>query len=215
MRRIEPVPGCGSVYAEASTIAALRGEPALAADVQSARNPGGRRVCERLAARVLLRRLLTEVAGPGVAGLPLGARPAGQPFLAARPEIGVSLSHTSGWVAAAVHLCGAVGVDVQAAVPASDRLVRRCCTPSAQRAMFWLPQADRDTELAWIWSVQEACVKAAGLGLAGLPWTIPVEVGEDSGGWRGIRWLAFRHRWPVAVSCAHAPGSRDDPPCAD
>lgn len=204
MRRIEQVPGGGGVYAEASTIAALRGEPTLAADVQSARKPGGHRVCERLAARVLLRRLLSEVAGPGVAGLPLAARPAGQPFLAARPEIGVSLSHTSGWVAAAVHLCGAVGVDVQAPVPASDRLVRRCCTPSARRALGRLPQADRDTELAWIWSAQEACVKTAGLGLAGLPWTIPVEVGQVSGRWRDIRWSALRDRWPVPVSCAHA-----------
>jgi 4'-phosphopantetheinyl transferase len=215
MMRIEQIPGCGRVYAAADAVATMRTEPPLAADMRSAARLTPWRIPEHLAVRTLLRRLLGEVADASVAGSPLAARPSGQPFLAERPEIGVSLSHTDGWVAAAVHLCGAVGVDVQAPVSPGERLAQRCCTPSARQALSRLPKPDRDTEFAWIWSVQEACVKAAGLGVAGLPWTISVEVGQRTGRWRDVRWRALRHSWPVPVSCAHGPASEDGRPCGD
>ena len=215
MTCIVRIGGCQRVYAAADTITALRAKPVHAADARSAARLTSQRIPEHLAARVLLRRLLSEAVGGDAASSPLATRPGGQPFLAERPDVGVSLSHSDGWVAAAVHLCGVVGVDVQAPVRPSDRLIRRCCTPSARRALSVMTEPERDTEFAWIWSVQEACVKAEGLGVAGLPWTIAVQAGQRVGRLRDLRWRALRQTWPVPVSCAHGPAKGDEPPCGD
>jgi 4'-phosphopantetheinyl transferase len=137
--------------------------------------------------------------------MPVAARPGGQPYLPDRPDLAVSLSHTAAWVAAAVRAGrgGEVGVDVQAAVAPSDGMVRRCCTPRARAALAGLPGPSRAVEFAWVWSVQEACVKATGDGIAGLPWTIPVEVGQLAGRWQYLTWSALRDWLPVPVSCAY------------
>jgi 4'-phosphopantetheinyl transferase len=157
---------------------------------------------ERLAARALLRRLLAEVAGSDAAAAPLAADARGRPFLAGRPDLGVSLSHSGGWVAAAVLVAGGcVGVDVQVPVLPSDRLLRRCCGAGAAR-LARLSERRRSAEFAWIWSVQEACVKASGAGISGLPWTIPVPIGQRAGRWRDFAWLALRDELPVSWSCA-------------
>lgn len=158
---------------------------------------------EGAAARALLRRLLAEVAGRDAGATPLAARPGGQPFLPERPDLTVSLSHSGGWVAAAVGLGPDVGVDVQVPQPASAALLRRCCGPAARRALAAMPPRRLDEEFAWIWTVQEACVKATGSGLAGRPWTIPVGVGQRAGTWRRVRWLSLRDRVGVPVSCAY------------
>jgi 4'-phosphopantetheinyl transferase len=198
-------PGCRLAYAAARPIRVLRG-PAPTADLATAAGLPDWQVRGHLAARAVLRGLAASLIGPAAATAPILADPRGQPFLSVRPDVGVSLSHTDGWVAAGVHLCGAIGVDVQAPVPVSGRLIKRCCTPSTQRLMSRWPAVLRNAEFAWIWSVQEACVKAVGLGVAGMPWAIPVEVGQDRGQWRGLPWSAWRGRWPVAVSCALGTG---------
>jgi 4'-phosphopantetheinyl transferase len=199
--RFQPLPECGGAVA-AAAIAPLAGVPAHAADLDAARRLPAWRVPEHLAARTLLRRLVGEVVDAAAAASPLAARARGQPYLVERPDVGVSLSHTDGWVAAAVHTGGAVGVDAQAPVRAGDGLLRRCCTPTALAALARLPDAARDVEFAWIWSVQEACVKATGTGIGGLPWRIPVEVGQRTGSWRNVGWSTLRDVWPVPVSCA-------------
>lgn len=191
------------VYAITAAIASLRDSTPFPADARVAGQFHERRAAEYLAARMLLRRLVGEVADSGLAVSPLASRRGGQPFLTARPEIGISLSHTDGWAAAAVHLRGRVGVDVQAPAPVSRRLLRRCCTLSARRALARLPEAERCREFAWIWAVQESCVKATGRGLAGRPWTIPVEVGQASGNWGDVQWSAARRDCPVAFACAY------------
>jgi len=189
----------------ASAIAALRWEP-HACDLREASRLPPWLVTERLAARILLRRLAGEVVGGEAAASPLAARAEGQPYLVTRPDVGISLSHTDGWVAAAVRPGGAVGIDAQVPVPVEDRLLRRCCSPSALAELGWLPGPVRELEFAWIWSVQEACVKATGAGVKGRPWTIRVEVGQRGGRWRGVRWRALRDAWPIPVSCAQCPG---------
>jgi 4'-phosphopantetheinyl transferase len=68
-----------------------------------------------------------------------------------------------------------------------------------------MPAPQRDLEFAWIWTAQEACVKATGQGLAGRPWTVPVEVGQRAGTWHGVRWLSLRDRFGTPVSCAYQP----------
>lgn len=196
------------VFTAVSPVAALLDEAAFPADERAASELPPRSAAEYLAARTLLRRLVSEVAGTDLAVSRLAARPTGQPFLATRPGIGVSLSHTDGWVAAAVYLRGQTGVDVQAPALAPGRLRRRCCTPSALRALSALPRAERDLEFARIWSVQESCVKATGRGIAGMPWTIPVEVGQATGNWGDVRWSAPCRALPVGLSCAYLPGLR-------
>jgi 4'-phosphopantetheinyl transferase len=198
-----PVPVGGGVVAAACTIAELRDETAHPADLEAAGALPAQRHAEFLAARVLLRWLVAEVAGAGAAASPLRARPGGQPYLTERPDVSVSISHTEGWAAVAVHPGGAVGIDAQRPVPVGDGLLRRCCTSSARTALWGLPDAVREVEFAWIWAIQEACVKATGAGLAGRPWTIPVEVGQSDGRWRAVRWRALRGVWPIPVGCAH------------
>jgi 4'-phosphopantetheinyl transferase len=200
---LRAVPVGGSVVAAACAIAALRDEAAHPADLEAARGLPATLRSERLAARALLRWLVAEVAGTGAAASPLRARGGGQPYLAERPDLAVSVSHTEGWVAAAVRPGGAVGIDAQHPVRVGEGLLRRCCTASARTALSGLPDAARDVEFAWIWAVQEACVKATGAGVAGRPWTIPVEVGQREGRWRTVRWRALRGLWPIPVGCAH------------
>jgi 4'-phosphopantetheinyl transferase len=175
----------------------------VAAGVHVALAPIPPRATESRAARALLRRLLVAVAGDAVGDTPIASRLSGQPFLPWRRDLAVSLSHSGAWVAAAVGVGVEVGVDVQVPQPVSARLLRRCCRPSARAELARMLPAGRDLEFAWIWSAQEACVKAKGLGLAGLPWTIPIGVGQRAGTWGGVTWLALRDRFPVPVSCAH------------
>ncbi|GGM47074.1 4'-phosphopantetheinyl transferase family protein [Dactylosporangium sucinum] len=165
------------------------------------------RAAERAAARAVLRRLLAAVAGPDAARADLGTRVRGQPYLIGE-TVTVSLSHSGGLVAAAVHTGGGmVGVDVQAPYPAGDRLARRCCP-----ALLRLPPADRAEELAWVWTVQEACAKATGTGLAARPWTIPVPPGATAGAWRGLRWRTLRGHCRLPLSCAYAEPNRKGSP---
>ncbi|GAA3451792.1 4'-phosphopantetheinyl transferase family protein [Dactylosporangium matsuzakiense] len=168
-------------------------------------DPAAARAAQSLAARALLRGLLAQVAGPAAAALPVAATDNGRPYLPDRPDLGVSLSHDGGWVAVAVGLDAAVGVDVQLPVPVTPALIRRCCTPDAARVLDALPTVDRDLAFAWIWTVQEACVKAEGTGLAGRPWTVPVPVDGHHGTWRGYRWHSLRDRAGPPLSCAHRP----------
>jgi 4'-phosphopantetheinyl transferase len=168
---------------------------------------------ERLAARGLLRALLARMA-PEAADAPLVASAGGQPALAGFPEIGVSLSHDGEVAAAAVAVGRAVGVDVQLPpVPLSERMVRRCLRDRAAD-LHALPAAERAVELAWVWSVQEACVKAEGTGLAGRPWAIDVPIRAQAGRARALRWVALRGHSEVPVSCAFGgvPWTRRRPP---
>ncbi|MCC2333049.1 4'-phosphopantetheinyl transferase family protein [Cellulomonas wangsupingiae] len=163
------------------------------------------RADERLAARALLRLLLHEAVGPAAASARVCSRVHGQPYLDGWPDLAVSMSHSGGWVAAGVHVRGGtVGVDVQEPYAAGERLVRRCCGPHADR-LLTLEESARAVETSWVWSVQEACVKARGTGLAGRPWTVPVTPFARHGRWAGLRWCALRGRVPLPVSCAAAP----------
>ncbi|WP_433399470.1 4'-phosphopantetheinyl transferase family protein [Streptomyces sp. CA-146814] len=156
---------------------------------------------EYAAARTLLRALLREV-GEDLEGGPVAADPRGRPYLPDRPDLGVSLSHSSGWVAAAVGRDRDVGVDVQIPSYASGRLLRLCCSPADAEALAGLPEARRRREFAWIFTVQEACVKAVGRGLSGRPWSVPVAAGQQAGDWGPVSWCAPRGGAPVPVGCA-------------
>lgn len=142
------------------------------------------RAVEYTASRTLLRALLREI-GEDLRGGPVAARPGGRPHLPDRPDLGVSLSHSGGWVAVAVGRDRDVGVDVQTPAPVGDRLLRLCCSPADAEALTALPEDGRRREFARIFTVQEACVKAVGAGLSGRPWNVPVALGQRTGEWKG------------------------------
>lgn len=169
--------------------------------------PAGPRA-ERLAARALLRLLLAAELGRTAGAMPIAAHDGGQPYLPEWPEVGVSLSHDAGTVAAALGRGVPVGVDVQVPVPAPPALLRRCCAPAVRAALDRLPEPARDREFAWIWTVQEACVKATGAGLAGRPWAIPVPAGRRTGRWADLRWVSLRGHTRVPASVAYGVGTR-------
>ena len=175
--------------------------PVAAPDRAAAADLPPWRALEYTAARTLLRALLREV-GEDLRGGPVAARPGGRPYLPDRPDLGVSLSHSSGWVAAAVGGNRDVGVDVQTPSPVGDRMLRFCCSPEDADALSALPEAGRRREFAWIFTVQEACVKAAGTGFSGRPWSVPVALGRQTGTWQRVHWSAPRARQPVPTGCA-------------
>lgn len=99
------------------------------------------------------------------------AGPWGKPALdgpLARSGVEFNLSHTAGLAIVAVAHSRRVGVDVEAARPISDILgiAARVQSEPDFRTLAALPP-DRRTEAFWrMWTANEACLKARGLGLA-------------------------------------------------
>ena len=151
--------------------------------------------------------LLTDLVSsviPGMTGIEIVRTPSGAPEIADARQVRVSLSHDGPWVAAAVAVDRAVGVDVQVPLAgASRRLVRRCLghyAPLVDR----LPQDRRDEELAWVWTVQESCVKARGTGMSGCPWAVDVPPFRWAGRTGELTWRSLRGVLDVPLSCAYA-----------
>jgi 4'-phosphopantetheinyl transferase len=159
------------------------------------------RADEFLAGRGLLRDLLAEVL-PGASTARIGTDPYGKPGLVGRPDVGISVSHDHGTVAACVAVGRTVGVDVQRAPHSvDDALLRRCLRDEAA-VLRGLPAHTRALEFAWVWTVQEACVKATGTGMAGAPWAIDVPPWQHEGHWAGLAWRSLRDLSAIPLSCA-------------
>lgn len=159
------------------------------------------RAREFLAGRAVLRHLLREVR-PELAALEVRPDPLGRPVLAGRLDVGISISHDGGTIAAALAPGRRVGVDVQLPTEdPSEGLLRRCMGEHAAR-VGELPPAERSTELAWVWTVQESCVKAAGTGLSGRPWSIRIAPGQRRGRWGQYTWLNLRDHSAIPLACA-------------
>ncbi|MYT75250.1 MULTISPECIES: 4-phosphopantetheinyl transferase [unclassified Streptomyces] len=160
-----------------------------------------RRTAEFLAGRALLRHLL-RLTVPERASTPIRADAKGRPVLDGDPDTGISVSHDGPAIAVAVARGRRVGVDVQLPVTdVPDSLLRRCLGRHTEDVMP-LCERRRGVELAWVWTAQEACVKAAGTGLAGSPWSINIPPGSRAGRWDGYRWISLRDRSPTPLSCA-------------
>ncbi|MFE5730870.1 4'-phosphopantetheinyl transferase family protein [Streptomyces sp. NPDC056528] len=199
--RLIRTPADGVHHLAARSEEVLGALPVAAADRAAAAGLPPWRAAEHLASRTLLRFLLREV-GEDAGGGPVAALPGGRPYLPGRPGLGVSLSHSPGWVAAAVGRGRDVGVDVQVPAAVGDRLLRLCCLPGDADALAALPGDARRLGFARVFAVQEACVKAVGKGLSGRPWTVPVVLGARTGAWNRVRWSAPRDDDRVPVACA-------------
>ncbi|MFI9048302.1 4'-phosphopantetheinyl transferase family protein [Streptomyces sp. NPDC053427] len=160
-----------------------------------------RRAREFLAGRGLLRDTLGALR-PALADADITTDPRGKPWLHGHPDVGISVSHSQGAIAVGVAAGRALGVDVQrpgTSVTAS--FARRLLHEHARRIAA-LPPERAAEEVAWVWTAQEACVKASGAGFAGRPWTIDVPPGARSGHWGDYRWISLRDRSPLPLSCA-------------
>ncbi|MEV7425377.1 4'-phosphopantetheinyl transferase superfamily protein [Streptomyces sp. NPDC091212] len=156
---------------------------------------------EFLASRALLRHVL-RIVMPELAGAAVRNDRNGRPVLDGHPGTGISISHDGEALAVAVAPHRQVGVDVQ--IPpdtVSDGLLRRCLRARAPEVAA-LPESARATELAWVWTVQEACVKAEGTGLSGRPWAIDIEPAAARGRWGDYRWISLRTLSGTPLSCA-------------
>lgn len=166
------------------------------------------RVEEFLASRALLRHLL-RATFPEPADVAVQADEQGRPVLAGHPDTGISISHDGDAIAVAVAPHRRVGVDVQLPPDsAPDALLRRCLGEHTQHVST-LPEPQRAVELAWVWTAQEACVKAAGTGLSGRPWAIDVPPGRRCGQWEDFEWISLRGRSQTPLSCAFSTARGD------
>ncbi|MFE7778863.1 4'-phosphopantetheinyl transferase family protein [Streptomyces sp. NPDC057445] len=196
MNVIEIVPDVWAVSRRSATVA--RGHPE---DHTAASGLVAWRAEEFLAGRALLRRLLAEIV-PDAADGRVAAGPNGKPYLPDRPDVGISIAHDEGHYAACVSLGRAVGIDVQQPLRHLDDGVVRRCVRTGRDTLNALPPAERSREFAWIWTAQEACVKAEGSGLAGGPWAVDVRPKQRTGTWKGFAWRSLRDRSDTPLSCA-------------
>jgi 4'-phosphopantetheinyl transferase len=164
------------------------------------------RAAQRLAGRKALRGLLAQrFFEAWDADVVYGPR--GRPELAGWPRIGVSVSHDGDAAAACAALDHAVGVDVQhPPETVEDALVRRCARERSGD-LTRLPVGRRTQEFAWMWTAQEACVKAEGTGLSGSPWAIDIPPLTTRGSWGAYRWVNLREQVSIPLSCAFAESS--------
>ncbi len=122
-------------------------------------------------ARFLLRHTLSGLLGVEPRAVEFRLRAGGKPELACpgAPPVQFNLSHTRGMALLAVTMAdGAeLGIDVESAdrVVSAD-LLAAVLAPAERKEVLALPEAQRQAAFMHLWTLKEAVVKAAGLGLA-------------------------------------------------
>jgi 4'-phosphopantetheinyl transferase len=104
----------------------------------------------------------------------------GKPYLADRPDLHVSISHSGDWVACAV--AGVpVGVDIERIDRrrATSELIEEVCSDEEQRLIRRLPPTRRESFFTELWTLKEAWLKRHGA---------PLDVARM----RAIKWSAVK-----------------------
>ena len=135
------------------------------ARAQRQRNASNRE--ELTLAYALHRLLLGARMGVDPVAVPLARDALGCPRLRDAP-FHTSLSHSGGWVAAAVTGAGPVGVDIEPESRSSVMagIAARVCHPDEVHALVGLAPAQYNHALLELWVRKEALLKAAGVGMA-------------------------------------------------
>lgn len=135
------------------------------ARVQRQRNAHHRE--ELTLAYALHRLLLGARMGVDAVVVPLSRDALGCPRLKDAP-FHTSLSHSGGWVAAAVTGAGPVGVDIEpeSRSPVMAEIAGRVCHPDEVAALTGLAPEQYNHALLALWVRKEAFLKAAGVGMA-------------------------------------------------
>ncbi|WP_298407832.1 4'-phosphopantetheinyl transferase superfamily protein [Janthinobacterium sp.] len=127
----------------------------------------------RMAARTHLRQAVREAAAQwlkvDIESIAVESTPGDPPrLLLAGRAAGLSFSHDEGISLAAIHLHGAVGIDVMRVqdVPDWANLARDYLGPQVAGELAVCPDAQRPLRLAQAWTAREAALKYCGLPLA-------------------------------------------------
>lgn len=123
-----------------------------------------------LAAALLLRRALEEsgVLQDKLTKLNVSVNAQGKPYLPDYPELHFNLSH-SGEIALCVLADCPAGCDIQETTDIPEEMVQQFFHPGEYQQMMTLPTEQRQEFALKLWAWKEAYVKAAGLGMTGLP----------------------------------------------
>lgn len=153
-----------------------------------------------VAARGVLRTILSRYAGAGPAEIWFSYGPHGKPFLAAaagRNEIRFNVSHAADRALIAVTQGREIGVDIESIArrPFDAEVVRRFFSPREELVIRSAPETERTALFVTFWARKEACIKASGFGLS-----FPLASFDVSGDAREPR--------AVASGEAAAPGTR-------
>jgi len=107
--------------------------------------------------------------------LPLAYRRLGQPYFPSQSELGVSISHTSRLVMAAVATT-AVGIDVECVRPLVLSRIRRAFTMDEWLYLQTLTGTEQIRSAWRLWTIKEAVLKLVGCGLTQSPRQVAVQV---------------------------------------
>lgn len=164
----------------------------------------------RYAAWGLLLMLLARLTGMAPSAMAVVRSPAGRPSLAGGgPDF--NISHTGGWVAAAVTPDGYVGVDIERERPCEiwDRIAPDFLHPD--ELVLWRrgAPATRAAEALRLWCLKEAILKAGGEGLPGDPRRMDAGTASRDGRLERSGRAYAIHAQPVApgicLACALSP----------
>ena len=123
----------------------------------------------RLRIRAAVREALAQWLKLDIEAISVESTPGAPPrLLLAGGAAGLSFSHDEGISLAAVHLHGAVGIDVMRvqAIPDWANLARDYLGPQVAQELAACPDAQRPLALAHAWTAREAALKYSGLQLA-------------------------------------------------
>jgi len=141
---------------------------------------------DRILARGLLRVALGRDLGWEPGSVAFRKDPQGKLHLQAKPTTGLefSLTHTGGAAACVTFRGGKCGIDlerVDRALP-PESTQNRFLTPGERAFLDSLPQGERPTAFLRLWTLKEAYMKAAGVGLGVSPGKIGVTPSEADPG---------------------------------
>lgn len=132
-----------------------------------------------IAARGLVREILSRRLGIAPARLRLGRTATGKPYLIETPALlQFNVAHAGGWLVVAMTERGAVGVDVERlrAVVDCSVVARHVSSAGEVQALEALPPGARQRAFFTCWARKEACLKAIGTGFAIAPERIDVGI---------------------------------------
>ncbi len=101
----------------------------------------------------------------------------GAPYLPARPDLHISLSHCRTAVAAAVSSDGPVGIDIESRRRVGDSLMQRVCTPDELETIH--RSGDPTMAFLQLWTRKEAVLKCRGTGIKGFGSMVHALEGTD------------------------------------
>lgn len=195
---IRPVSIAPDVWLAARPVSVERA-PVTNSDLRAASGMARREAQRFLVARGLLRKLVARIR-PAAATVDVVYTEKGTPGLAGHDDLAVSVSHDGEWVAAVAGRTSAVGVDVQEPVPGTANRLESLDAYLDQ--LVHLSNRQRDVELAWVRSAQEACLKARGDGASGRPSDVDIPPFSVAGRWGDLLWRSPRSLSTIPLSAA-------------